>query len=47
MVDPKKGFKNKHTLIVDPEFESQIPPLTEEEFQQLEENILKRSFIVD
>ncbi|MBR2894052.1 MAG: hypothetical protein IKC03_00145 [Oscillospiraceae bacterium] len=46
MVDPKKGFKNKHTLIVDPEFESQIPPLTEEEFQQLEENILSDGVVL-
>ena len=28
-------------IIVDPEFESLIPPLTEEEFKQLEENILR------
>lgn len=27
------------TLLVDPEFESKIPPLTEDEFRQLEENI--------
>lgn len=40
MVDPREGFKDKPVLMVDPEFESQIPPLTEEEFQQLEENIL-------
>lgn len=40
MVDPREGFKDKPVLMVDSEFESQIPPLTEEEFQQLEENIL-------
>ena len=28
-------------LKIDPEFQSQIPPLTDDEFQQLEENILK------
>ena len=27
-------------LAIDPEFEAKCPPLTEEEFQQLEENIL-------
>lgn len=40
MADSREGFKDKPILMVDPEFESQIPPLTEEEFQQLEENIL-------
>mgnify|MGYP004483185565 CR=1 FL=1 len=28
-------------LKIDPEFQSQIMPLTDDEFQQLEENILK------
>ena len=28
-------------LKIDPEFQSQIPPLTEEEFKQLQDNILK------
>ena len=28
-------------LKIDPEFQSQIPPLTDDEFKQLEENILK------
>ena len=28
-------------LKIDPEFQSQIPPLTDDEFRQLEENILK------
>ena len=32
--------KNKFEFIIDAEFQSQIPALTEEEFQQLEENIL-------
>ena len=32
--------KNKFEFIIDPEFQSQIPALTDEEFQQLEENIL-------
>ena len=40
MVDPQAGIKDKPILEVDPEFESQIPPLTEEEFRRLEENIL-------
>ena len=30
-------------LKIDPEFQSQIPPLTDDEFKQLEENILKVS----
>ncbi len=29
-------------LKIDPEFQSQIPPLTDDEFKQLEENILER-----
>ena len=40
VVDPREGIKDKPNLEVDPEFESQILPLTEEEFRQLEENIL-------
>ena len=28
-------------LKIDPEFQSQIPPLTDDEFKQLEENILQ------
>ena len=28
-------------LKIDPEFQSQIPPLTDDEFKQLEENILR------
>ena len=28
-------------LKIDPEFQSQIPPLTDDEYKQLEENILK------
>ena len=28
-------------LKIDPEFQSQIPPLTDDEFKQLEENVLK------
>ena len=28
-------------LKIDPEFQSQFPPLTDDEFKQLEENILK------
>ena len=34
-------------LIIDPEFESKIPPLTDEEFQQLEENILADSGVIN
>ena len=33
-------MKNVIELKIDPEFQSQIPPLTEEEFEQLRENIL-------
>lgn len=33
-------------LRIDPEFESRIPPLTEDEFQQLEENILTDGKII-
>ena len=32
--------KNKFEFIIDSKFQSQIPALTDEEFQQLEENIL-------
>ena len=31
---------NQQTLHIDPEFKAQIPPLTEDERKQLEENIL-------
>ena len=31
-------------LKIDPEFQSQIPPLTDDEFKQLEENILKGNY---
>jgi len=34
-------------LIIDPEFESKIPPLTDDEFQQLEENILADSGVIN
>ena len=33
-------------LRIDPEFESRIPPLTDDEFQQLEENILADGVII-
>ena len=33
-------------LRIDPEFESRIPPLTDDEFQQLEENILADGKII-
>ena len=46
MVDPQKGFKDTPTLIVDPEFENQIPPLTEDEIEQLEENILADGVVI-
>ena len=35
--------KNKFEFIIDSEFQSQIPALTDEEFQQLEENILSEA----
>ena len=31
-------------LKIDPEFQSQIPPLTDDEFKQLEENMLTADF---
>ncbi len=34
-------------LKIDPEFQSQIPPLTDDEFHQLEENILKEGCQAD
>ena len=37
----------KESLRVDPEFQSKIPPLTEEEFQQLEENILHDGIVLN
>ena len=33
-------------LKIDPEFQSQIPPLTDGEFKQLEENILKEGKLI-
>ena len=33
-------------LRIDPEFESRIPPLTDDEFEQLEENILADGIII-
>ena len=33
-------------LKIDPEFQSQIPPLTDDEFKQLEENILKQGKLI-
>ena len=38
--------KNKFEFIIDSEFQSQIPALTDEEFQQLEENILSESEVL-
>ena len=34
-------------LRIDPEFEGKIPPLTEEEFQQLESNILADGIVIN
>ena len=34
-------------LIVDPEFQKQIPPLTSEELDQLEKNILQEGQVLD
>ena len=42
---PKKSVMPE--LVIDPEFESCIPPLTKEEFDQLEENILEMHRVVD
>ena len=33
-------------LKIDPEFQSQIPPLTDDEFKRLEENILKEGKLI-
>ena len=33
-------------LKIDPEFQSQIPPLTDDKFKQLEENILKEGKLI-
>ena len=38
--------KNKFEFIIDSEFQSQIPALTNEEFQQLEENILSEGEVL-
>ena len=38
--------KNKLEFIIDSEFQSQIPALTDEEFQQLEENILSEGEVL-
>lgn len=38
---------NKPTITVDPEFEALIPPLTEDEFKQLRENILEYNEVFD
>ena len=46
MLKPITSYKNEPPLIVDPEFESQIPPLTEEEFEQLEENIVADGVVI-
>ena len=34
-------------LIIDPEFESYVPALTQEEYEQLEENILRMQRVID
>ena len=34
-------------LRIDPEFESKIPPLSAEEFRQLEENILSDGIVIN
>ena len=38
--------KNKFEFIIDSEFQSQIPALTDKEFQQLEENILSEGEVL-
>ena len=35
------------TLTIDPEFAGKIPPLTDEELQQLEENILEDGRVIN
>ena len=40
-------IKMGEPLRIDPEFESKIPPLTEEEYQQLEENILQDGVVLN
>ncbi len=42
---PKK--KMIPDLVIDPEFESYVPPITQEEFEQLEENILCMHRVID
>ena len=34
-------------LRIDPEFEEKIPPLTDDEFQQLENNILADGIVIN
>lgn len=36
----------KRILVIDPEFEAKCPPLTEDEFSQLEENILEEGLVL-
>ena len=43
LANRKYGMIN---LKIDPEFQSQIPPLTDDEFKQLEENILKEGKLI-
>ena len=38
--------KNKFKFIIDDEFQSQVPALTEEEFRQLEENIVSEGAVL-
>ena len=45
--EPSRGHKfSMINLKIDPEFQSQIPPLTDDEFKQLEENILKEGKLI-
>ena len=38
--------KSNPILQIDPEFESKIPPLTEDEYQQLAENIISEGVVL-
>ncbi len=42
---PKK--KMIPDLVIDPEFESYIPPISQDELEQLEENILSMHQVID
>ena len=43
----KNKYYKEMDIVVDPEFEALIPPLTEEEYEQLKENILRDEIVRD